>query len=133
MKEFKHGETVQVKDNKDWYCRVYIGTYRDRHVVGNTRGSTYTCNDDRIREESPSSVDVEIDWSKGGAWIDSESIAFDGDLSQYTIGGSISNGWVLSGYLIDGHDEVYREPILFNTNGTEIESKVTHARFVKIN
>jgi len=126
MKEFKHGETVQVKDSKDWYCRVYIGTYRDRHVVGNTRGGTYTCNDDRIRKESPSSVDVEID-----SFNDFGFPIIDG-MTIYEYQESKS-GEVLSGYLIDGHDEVYRTPILFNTDGTEIESKATHARFVKIN
>ena len=76
---------------------------------------------------------MEIDWRDGEAWIDNESIAFDGDLSQYTIGGTTSNGWALSGYLIDGYDEVYRTPMLFNTNGTEVKLKATHARFVKIN
>ncbi len=134
MKEFKHGETVQVTSNgRDWYCRVYISAYQDQHVVGSTAGSTYTYLDDAIRKESPSFKDVEIDWRDGEAWIDNESIAFDGDLSQLCIGGTTSNGWALSGYLIDGYDEVYRTPMLFNTNGTEVKLKATHARFVKIN
>ena len=50
MKEFKHGETVQVTSNgRDWYCRVYIGAYQDRHVVGSKGGGIYTYGDDEIR------------------------------------------------------------------------------------
>ena len=137
MKEFKHGETVQVKDSKDWYCRVYIGTYRDRHVVGNTRGSTYTCNDDRIRKESPSFEDVEIDWIEDIGYIRNE----DGDtigVHNLSICSYLTFG-TLSRYVFDDQGNGYGgkftadTPMLFNTNGTEIESKATHARFVKTN
>ena len=133
MKEFKHGETVQVKIGMIWHSRVYIGAYQEHHIVGDTLGGIEEHSDTLIRKESPSFKDVEIDWRDGEAWIDNESIAFDGDLSQLCIGGTTSNGWALSGYLIDGYDEVYRTPMLFNTNGTEVKLKATHARFVKIN
>ena len=126
MKEFKHGESVQIKGAENWHCRVYIGTHQNRHVVGSPRGGTYACDDDEIRKEAPSSVDVEIDSFNGlGFPIIDGMIIYEYQESK--------SGEVLSGYLIDGHDEVYREPILFNTNGTEIEHKATHARFVKIN
>ena len=126
MKEFKNGETVQVKGGGKWYCRVYVGTYQDGHVVGSTGGSTYTCTDDRIRKEAPSFRDVEIDSFNGlGFPIIDGMVIYEYQESK--------SGEVLSGYLIDGRSEVYREPILFNTNGTEIESKATHARFVEIN
>ena len=131
MRGFKNGETVQVLLSGDWHKADYVGISGDSHVV---KCFAYQAvGEDRIRKESPSFKDVEIDWRDGEAWIDSELIAFEGDLSQLCIGGTTSNGWALSGYLIDGYDEVYRTPMLFNTNGTEVKLKATHARFVKIN
>ena len=94
------------------------------HVVGRTGGGTYTCHDDRIRKESPSFRDVEIDSFNGlGFPIIDGMVIYEYQESK--------SGEVLSGYLVDGDDTVYWFPIVFNTNGTEIEHKATHARFVK--
>ena len=129
MRGFKNGETVQVLLSGDWHKADYIGISGDSHVV---KCFAYQAVDDsRIRKEAPSFEapsfrDVEIDSFNGlGFPIIDGMIIYEYQESK--------SGWVLSGYLINGHDEVYREPILFNTNGTEIESKATHARFVKIN
>ena len=138
MKEFKNGESVQIKGGENWHCRVYIGTHQDRHVVGNLLGGVDKILDDRIRKELPNFMDVEIDWleiTAGGGFFPNCIAPWgrSGENISVSPVGQVHQGWALSGYLIDGHDEVYREPILFNTNGTEIESKATHARFVKTN
>ncbi len=137
MKEFKHGESVQVKDSKDWYCRVYIGTYRDRHVVGNLLGGVDKILDNRIRKEAPSFVDVEIDWREDIGYIRNE----DGDtigVHNLSICSYLTFG-TLSRYVFDDQGNGYGgkftadTPMMFNADGTEIEIKATHARFVKTN
>ena len=124
MRGFKNGETVQVLLSGDWHKADYIGISGDSHVV---KCFAYQAVDDsRIRKEAPSFRDVEIDSFNGlGFPIIDGMVIYEYQESK--------SGEVLSGYLIDGHEEVYREPILFNTNGTEIEHKATHARFVEIN
>ena len=137
MKEFKHGKKVQVKIGMIWHSRVYIGAYQEHHIVGDTLGGIEEHSDTLIRKKAPSFEDVEIDWIEDIGYIRNE----DGDtigVHNLSICSYLTFG-TLSRYVFDDQGNGYGgkftadTPMLFNTNGTEIESKATHARFVKIN
>tara|TARA_R110002153_G_scaffold208629_1_gene361203 strand:+ start:497 stop:877 length:381 start_codon:yes stop_codon:yes gene_type:complete len=124
MKEFKNGQRVEVLLSGDWHKADYIGISGDSHVVKDFYFAYQAVGNDAIRKESPSFRDVEIDSFNGlGFPIIDGMVIYEYQESK--------SGEVLSGYLVDGDDTVYWFPIVFNTNGTEIEHKATHARFVK--
>jgi len=82
----------------------------------------------RLKPKDEGFVDVEIDWDQFGllhpcdkwlAWIDVQNIGIN------------YGGWVLSGYVMeDGYHT--DKPVKFQENGTVINEKATHARFVKV-
>ena len=82
---------------------------------------------DSVKPKDEGFVDVEIEWPCG-------SIAFsewgNGDITSSTIGHTM-NGWALSGYSYRGvaFDD---KPINFEEDGKTIQSKATHARFVRV-
>jgi len=138
MKEFKHGETVQVKNGITWSCRVYIGTCQDWHVTGDALGNVSKYKDSEIGKDSPSFEDVEIDWREVHSdlgvipycvspWSKSEE-----NVSGNPIG-QIHRGWILVGYVFDTYSEFFDLPIIWDRDKCVTESKATHARFVKIN
>ena len=137
MKEFKNGQRVEVLLSGDWHKADYIGISGDSHVVKDFYFAYQAVGNDRIRKESPSFEDVEIDWIEDIGYIRNE----DGDtigVHNLSICSYLTFG-TLSRYVFDAQGNGYGgkftadTPMMFNADGTEIEIKATHARFVKIN